>query len=80
MMASALPSRSHRVTSATMSETGICTVARKALLSSAAAPRSGHRIRDMRSPGAMHFERLAAKYVRSGMIVASGTASGASAP
>jgi hypothetical protein len=41
---------------------------------------SGVRRNEMRSPGAIHFERLAAKYVRSGISEASGTACGASAP
>ena len=41
---------------------------------------SGVRRRDTRSPGAMHLERLAAKYVRSGRSEASGTALGSNLP
>jgi hypothetical protein len=67
IIASALPSCSHRVTTATMRKAGICTLARRALAKSPAESRSGVMRKDTRSPGAMHLERLAAKYVRSGM-------------
>jgi len=71
---------SQRVTSATMRKVGICTLARNAAAKRPAESRSGVMRKDTRSPGAMHLERLAAKYVRSGASEASGTALGSSAP
>jgi hypothetical protein len=68
------------VTSATIRKAGICTLARNAAASSPAESGSGVIRKDTRSPGAMHLERLAAKYVRSGMSEAIGTAVGSSMP
>ena len=61
MIASALPSASQRMTSATISGTGICATVRKRLAIIAAAARSGVSRNDTRRPGAMHFDRLAAR-------------------
>jgi hypothetical protein len=59
---------------------GHCTLARRADAKTSADAWSGVRRRDTRSPGAVHLERLAAKYVRSGTSEASGTALGSNLP